>query len=132
MHVTFFFLDEDQLQLALTKEPKVTDVANILSPYGYRWHKIGTALKVRVGFLEDLREGHGRSDLERLDKILQSWIDTRCSEVSWNHIKEILAGSIVNSPGIANDLGESVALFKLIHKSRLERHTMLTTLVASL
>lgn len=113
-----FFLDEDQLQLVLTKKPKVIDVLKILAPYDYKWSKIGESLNVKEGFLEGLRESYGRSDSEKLARILQSWIDTRCSDVSWNHIKEVLEGPIMGMQGIAKMLSESVVLLKLIHKSR--------------
>lgn len=100
----------------MTKEPEVIDVVKILAPYDYRWRDIGKALYVREGFLEELWESHGMSDLERLDKILQSWIDTRCSEVSWNHFKKVLEDPPVRKKGIAKELSESIALFKLINK----------------
>ena len=116
-----FFLGEDQLQLAVTKEPEITDVLNILAPYGNRWRNIGQSLNVEEGFLDGLLERHGMSDLERLAKVLQSWIETQCSEVSWNHIKEVLESPAVGKAGIAKKLSESLALFKLIYKFRLER-----------
>ena len=113
-----FFLGEDQLQLALTKEPEAIDVLTKLAPYDYKWSAIGEALNVKKGFLEGLRESYGRSNLEKLAEILQSWIDTRCSEVSWNKIKAVLEGPIVGMQGIAKKLSESVVLLKLIYKSR--------------
>lgn len=116
-----FFLGEDQLQLALTKEPELIDVLNNLALYENSWKNMGRSLNVKEGFLEGLLESHGMSDLERLARILQSWIDTRCSKVSWNHIKIVLESPAVGKAGIAKKLSESVALFKLIHKFRLER-----------
>lgn len=121
MHCYIFFLDENQLQLVLTKEPEVIDVLKILAPYAYRWKDIGRSLNIMPGFLEELQERHGMSDIERLAKVLQYWIDTRCSEVSWNCIKKALENQLVGQAGIAKKLSESVALFKLIHKFRLER-----------
>ena len=102
----FLSIDEEPPKCVLEKEPDQLDVLTFLAEYDYRWYDIGQGLCVRDGFLQGMRGT--LNDKEKLSKILQLWMQTICSPVSWNHIKEALKHPSVNRPDIASKLGKFV------------------------
>ena len=102
----FLSIDEEELKSVLDKEPDHIDVLNLLAEYDYRWHDIGQGLRVSNRLLGGLRGT--LSDKEKLSKILQLWMESMCSPVSWNNLKEVLESPGVNRPDIASKLSKFV------------------------
>ena len=72
-------------------KPDLEDVLNQLKPASCKWYEIGVSLKVNHDFRQcQLKKGIMTSDLERLKAMLNKWIESECSEVSWNHLIQVL------------------------------------------
>ena len=57
----------------------------------YDWNKIGECLGVEFGFREGLvREGVQRTNENKLEAVLNQWISSHCSDVSWDNLIETL------------------------------------------
>ena len=53
----------------------------------YDWNKIGERLGVDFGFHESLlREGVQRTNKNKLETVLNQWISSHCSDVSWDNV----------------------------------------------
>ena len=71
--------------------PQLRDVCCLLKPKSYDWHVIGGHLGVDFGFREGLlRDGVQKTNEEKLEAVLNYWIETHCSEVSWNNLIQVL------------------------------------------
>lgn len=102
----FLSIGEEQLKCVLKKKPDHTDLLNLLAEYDYRWYDIGKGLHVQDRFLEGMKGS--LSDKEKLSKILQLWMESMCSTVSWNKIKEVLESPAVNRQDIVSELSKFV------------------------
>ena len=72
-------------------KPDLEDVLNLLKRRSCKWYEIGVGLKVDNGFCQcQLKESIMTSDLEKLKAVLNKWIESECSEVSWNHLIQVL------------------------------------------
>ena len=72
-------------------KPNLEDVLDQLKRKSCKWYKIGVGLKVDHDFRQcQLKKGIMTSDLERLEAVLNKWIESECSEVSWNHLIKVL------------------------------------------
>ena len=55
------------------------------------WHVIGGHLGVEFGFCESLqRDGVQRTNDNKLETVLNNWIETHCSEVSWDNLIQVM------------------------------------------
>ena len=71
--------------------PQLRDVYCLLKPKSYDWHVIGGHLGVEFGFREGLlRDGGLRTNDNKLEAVLNNWIETHCSEVSWDNLIQVL------------------------------------------
>ncbi len=69
------------------------DLTNLLikKDLQYEWDAIGLALRVSLGFRKELeRQGLMNTDANKLETVLNKWQQSKCSEVSWNMIIEVL------------------------------------------
>ena len=72
-------------------KPDLEDVLDQLKRKSCKWYEIGVGLKVDHDFRQcQLKEGIMTSDLKRLEAVLNKWIESECSEVSWNHLIQVL------------------------------------------
>ena len=72
-------------------KPDLEDVLDQLKQKSCKWYEIGVGLKVDHDFRQcQLKEGIMTSDLKRLEAVLNKWIESECSEVSWNHLIQVL------------------------------------------
>ena len=78
--------------LVLTAEPpQLKDVFKLLKHKSYNWQSIGQSLMTPFDHRQSLeRKGTMMSDQDKLEDVLNQWIQTRCSEVSWRHFIEVL------------------------------------------
>ena len=68
---------------------------NLLASAAARWEDIGGGLKVAPGAIESLQQSNKRP-INKLSEILQIWMDTWCSPVTWENIIEVVEGPIVD------------------------------------
>ncbi len=75
-------------------KPTLSEVYCILKGKSANWYAIGEALGVsyndRQGLLHDVtttKEG-------KLETVLNLWIQEQCSEVSWNHLYDIIKNEL--------------------------------------
>ena len=55
------------------------------------WDAIGRELGVPFDVREGIYNlGAARTDENKLEKVLNSWLESHCSETSWNHLMEVL------------------------------------------
>ena len=69
------------------------------------WHEIGLALRVRDNILEDLRrQGETKSNVLKLTEVIDSWITTKSSPVTWDTLITAIEGPFVNNVQKANEI----------------------------
>ena len=63
----------------------------LLKPKSCDWQKIGRALNVEYDFRQGLlQQGVMTSNEDKLESVLNNWIKTCCSEVSWDNLIQVL------------------------------------------
>ncbi len=86
VHV-FIILD----QLILSQVPHAIDVFNLLKVKAVQWNDIGREFKVSFGYCEELRmEGIMSTAENKLERVLYRWVQSECSDVTWNKVIEVL------------------------------------------
>ena len=79
------------IETVLKCKPDLEDVLDQLKRKSCKWYEIGVGLKVDHDFRQcQLKEGIMTSDLKRLEAVLNKWIESEYSEVSWNHLIQVL------------------------------------------
>ena len=79
----------------LGKRPVKRDVLVLLADIKYLWHEIGEALEVKFGSLQS----HLYSpypDSRRLSLVIQEWMDSQTSDVTWSTLIEAVECPIVD------------------------------------
>ena len=84
----------------LQKPPALSDLINMLADHCDKWYRIGISLNVRGATLNGLKQ-QTIDDIEKLHIILQSWMDTGSSPVTWETILDLLESRIVDLPTCA-------------------------------
>ena len=75
---------------AVTEKIELKEVFDLFKQISSMWDSIGRALGVSQNFREGLRSEGVRSTKEHnLEQVLNEWIESECSEVSWRHLTEI-------------------------------------------
>ena len=69
-----------------------------MSDIAFQWHTIGDCLAIKNGHLASLKS-EPSSNIEKLSKVLQLWMDTMPKPVTWNTILQT-----IESPPIENKL----------------------------
>ena len=63
----------------------------LLKQQSFNWDSIGEGLGVSYGFRQCcLKEGIMTSEQQKLEAVLNNWIESECSEVSWDYLMEVL------------------------------------------
>ena len=72
-------------------KPDLEDVLYLLKQKSSKWDEIGGGLKVCYDFRQcQLKQGMMTDAQQRLEAVLNKWIESECSEVSWNHLIRVL------------------------------------------
>lgn len=67
------------------------DVFKLLKKKSSDWNDIGRELNVSKNYRKGLeREGPMNTNEDKLECILEKWLESECSEVSWKHLIEVL------------------------------------------
>ena len=79
------------LPFILNKSPEVDDVYELLSKRSVRWNDFARALNIDLNFRETLvREGSTTTEECKLEKVLQKWMESKSSDVTWNNLVDVL------------------------------------------
>ena len=63
----------------------------LLKPKSSLWDEIGRSLKVEYGYRQELlQQGVMTNSEAKLEAVLNNWIETHCSEVSWDNLIQVL------------------------------------------
>ena len=82
-------------------------VAHLLMDIAHKWYEIGLSLRVHCSFLDDLKRSPGCS-YKKLKKIIEFWIDTGPSPVTWGTIISAIDSYPVNENKIANRMRQNL------------------------
>ena len=80
----------------LKEAPDKHDLLNLLADIDDKWYEIGLSLKVGDNVLNRL-ESEKKKNIIKLDLVLQSWITTKSSPVTWDTVITAMKGRVVNS-----------------------------------
>ena len=86
-----FFLPES--------EPSITDLG-LLTDIKHEWKKIGWALEVGRGVLGSCTQSN-EEDGNKLATVLESWVDTMVTNVTWETVIAAVEGPIINHKSTA-------------------------------
>ena len=89
----------------LKEAPDKHDLLNLLADIDDRWYEIGLSLKVGDNILNGL-ESEKRKNVIKLNEILQSWMTTKSSPVTWDTVITAMKGPLVNNVQKAEDIIE--------------------------
>ena len=75
----------------LLKEPEKKDVLDMLRQKSARWKEFAIALDVDDNLCDELtKAGSMASSYEKLDAVLEEWIESQCSDVTWQKVIDVL------------------------------------------
>ena len=89
----------------LKEAPDKHDLLDILADIDDKWYEIGLSLKVGDNVLNGL-ESEKRKNIIKLDLVLQSWITTKSSPVTWDKVITAMKGRVVNNLQKADEIVE--------------------------
>lgn len=78
------------LNLSVEEEPKLHDLLMLLCPIKYEWPIIGEQLGVHYDNIKSEDHNVAHDDVQRLNQILEYWINQKTSVVSWESILSII------------------------------------------
>ena len=85
----------------MNKKPDKKDLLDQLANIAHEWHEIGLELQVEGSVLNNL-ECEKYSNILKLDYVIQSWMDTMSSDITWQTIINAIGGRIVNNRATTN------------------------------
>ena len=74
----------------MNKSPEQEDVFKLLKSKSNSWDDIARELQVDINKRDDLRKEVAFSNDRKLEEVLENWIDSETSPVTWNTIIEML------------------------------------------
>ena len=81
---------------------------NLLASAAARWKEIGNGLKVAPGAIESLEQSNKR-DINKLSDVLQIWMDTWSSPVTWENIIKVVDSDLVGKKDEAQAMRDFLA-----------------------
>ena len=97
-----YFLDISDI---LKKVPDKHNLLELLADIDDKWYEIGLSLKVGDNILNSLTS-ETRKNIIKLNQILQSWITTKSSPVTWDTVITAMKGPFVNNVQKAEEIIE--------------------------
>ena len=92
----------------MKKEPSIPDLLGQLTDIKYEWKKIGWALEVRRGVLGSC-SCSSKGDDNILSTVIESWVDTMVTDVTWETVIAAVEGPIVNHKSTAVKIRDFLA-----------------------
>ena len=101
----------------LGEKPRLEDALRLLKSHCHGWQDIGSGLKVSYNFrMSLLQQGVMSNDLCKLENILSTWIESKCSDVSWDHLIDVLREIELN------DAADNITEYLLNDSKALEKY----------
>ena len=97
---TFCFLDITEV---LKEVPRQSDLLPLLADIAYDWERIGLSLKVGYSILGSLDQSKF-TNIKRLSEVIQYWIDTQSTPVTWETVISAVEGPIVRKKKAADNI----------------------------
>ena len=72
------------------KSPELDDVLYLMDKLSSQWHDIGGKLRVPIGERNSLLKEARISDVGKLEEVLNKWITSQTSDVTWKKILDML------------------------------------------
>ena len=102
--------------LSSDKEPKKVHLQCVLGPIQHKWRAIGEALEIPNGTIKSIDHDAHYDDSNKLSEVLQTWIDTQPSDVTWRNLIDIITECPVNEPVLAKTISDFLANPKISSK----------------
>lgn len=110
----------DHFEDEMRKKPKVNIVIlnkahqksvllNLLANISNNWYDIGLGFGIDQNNLESIKNEMG-SDNTKLSKVIECWISTQSSPVTWETVISVIEGPIVNNRTKANEIRKHLGL----------------------
>ena len=110
----------DHFEDEMRKKPKVNIVIlnkahqksvllNLLANISNNWYDIGLGFGIDQNNLESIKNEMG-SDNTKLSKVIECWISTQSSTVTWETVISVIEGPIVNNRTKANEIRKHLGL----------------------
>ena len=96
----------------LEDAPDKDELLKLLADINNKWREIGLSLKVANNVLKGLTI-QNMTNFLKLDEVLQSWIETESSPVTWDTMITAIEGPFVNNMQKAKDIREYLTKGKL-------------------
>ena len=83
--------------------PELNDVFDLTMSQSVKWEAIGRKLKVPLNFRKTLR-GSNSSAEEKLEEVLNKWIESQSAPVTWSYFIKALKG--IEMKNVAEEVKE--------------------------
>ena len=93
----------------LEEAPDKSVLLNLLADISNKWYDIGLGFNVSHNNLESIKNETG-SDITKLSKVIECWISTQSSPVTWKTVISVIEGPIVNKKKKANEIRKRLGL----------------------
>ena len=87
------------------KRPELRHLVQLLAPISSRWDLLGGQLGVEGDFIEGLKNCEKALNT-KLTEVLQKWIDTKPTPVTWEKVIEVVKGPVVQKVDVAVTIQE--------------------------
>ena len=98
---TVYYIDFFVLEGGQTK-PDKAQLLEVLAPIASKWSEIGNALNVRPDVIAGLSDTP--SNVTKLSTILQKWLDTLSSPITWRNVIDVLESKVVDGRSAADQV----------------------------
>ena len=95
--------------LSSDKEPKKVHLQRVLGPIKHKWREIGEALEIPDGRIQSIDHDPHYNDSNKLSEVLQTWIDTQPSDVTWRNLIDVITEYPVNESVLAKTILDFLA-----------------------
>ena len=92
--------------------PHKDEVLDLLADISAAWHEIGLALHISDNALRGFH-ANTNSNVVNLSNVIENWITTESSPVTWETIISAIEGRILKNRKKANEIREYLAKHKL-------------------
>lgn len=91
--------------LTTGKRPELRHLVQLLAPISARWDLLGVQLGVEENFIEGLKNCEKAYET-KLTEVLQKWINTKSTPVTWEKVIEVVKGPVVQKVNVAVTIQE--------------------------
>ena len=82
------------------KRPELHDLVKLLDPIRTKWDVIGSQLGVDTKIIDY----PNKSDVTKLNEVIQKWVETKPTPTTWNNIIEVVKGPVIQSKDVASTI----------------------------